>query len=80
MTINLSGCASIKLLKQYLNEDDIAPLISVLDDIVENPQDEALLERLSGAFNDLGSMQGAVLTYAPYIAIVLSDSPFNNSD
>ena len=69
---------SIQMLKRYLDEPEITPLISVLEAIVKDPQDDTLLERLSEVFGGLGIMQGAVLTYAPYIAIVLSDDPFGD--
>ena len=71
---------SIHLLKQHLNEDDIASLISVLEAIVVSPQDLELVGQLYEVFNGLDIMQGAVLTYAPYIAIVLSDAPFKHTD
>jgi len=71
---------SITMLKQYLAEEDIAPLIDVLESIAADPRNEALLGQLSDAFDGLGLLQGAVLTYAPYISIVLAGDLFDNID
>jgi hypothetical protein len=68
------------MLKQYVAEDDIAPLIDVLELIAEDPRNEALLDRLSDVFGGLGLLQGAVLTYAPYLSTVLSDDLFTDTD
>ncbi len=68
------------MLKQYLAEDDIAPLIDVLESLAADPRNEALLGRLSDVFDGLGHLQGAVLTYAPYISIVLAGDLFDNMD
>jgi len=45
-----------------------------------NPQDSALMDQLSEALDGLGIMQGAVLTYAPNLAVILSDSSFDEFD
>ena len=71
---------SIMMLKQYLAEDDIAPLIDVLESLAADPRNEALLGQLSDVFNALGLLQGAVLTYAPYISIVLAGDLFDDMD
>jgi hypothetical protein len=71
---------SIMMLKQYLAEDDIAPLIDVLESLVADPRNQALLGRLSDVFDGLGPLQGAVLTYAPYISIVLAGHQFDEMD
>ena len=71
---------SIRSLKQYLTEEDLAHLISVLEAIKQSPQDDALLDKLSDVFADLGILQGAVLTYAPYIADLVSNNPFDDPD
>ena len=71
---------SIMMLKQYLAEDDIAPLIDVLESIAADPYNEALHGQLSDVFDGLGGLQGAVLTYAPYISIVLAGRLFDNMD
>lgn len=68
------------MLKQYLDDEPLAPLLGVLNEMAEHPEDEALLGRLSDTVDNLGIMQGAVLTYAPYIALVLSEYRFIDID
>ena len=51
-------------------------MLSALRDIKADPENESCLTRLTSAFDDLGPRQGAVLTYAPYVGILLSDDPF----
>jgi hypothetical protein len=71
---------SIMMLKQYVAEDDTVPLIDVLESIAVDPRNEALLDRLSDVFGGLGLLQGVVLTYAPYLSIVLSEGLFTDTD
>jgi hypothetical protein len=71
---------SIMMLRQYLAEDDIAPLIDVLESLAADPRNEVLLGQLSDVFDGLGFLQGAVLTYAPYISVVLAGDQFDNMD
>lgn len=71
---------SIIMLKRYVGEGDISPLIDVLESITVAPRDEALLEQLSDVFDGLGLLQGAVLTYAPYLTTLLSDDLFDEND
>lgn len=66
------------MLKQYLGDEEITPLLAVLEALAKDPQNAALLEQLSDVFGGLGILQGAVLTYAPCIAIILSDHLFND--
>jgi hypothetical protein len=70
---------SIAMLETHLDAEAIAPLIAILRAIAQTPQDRVLLDRLSGTFDDLGMLQGAVLTYAPIVAGLLSDDPFEDS-
>ena len=67
---------SIELLKQHIQDAEIKPMIEVLESMSENPYDLKLLDRLSEEFGKLGFLQGAVLTYAPYISVILPDDPF----
>jgi hypothetical protein len=66
---------SIRMLEQFLDEDDIAPVIGALEALMTEPASTTAFDRLANAFADLGPRQGAVLTYAPYIGILLSDDP-----
>jgi hypothetical protein len=67
---------SLLMLEQYVASEKLAPLAAVLRELAEKPHDDALLARLSEAFESLGVLQGAVLTYAPLITGLLSDDPF----
>ena len=67
---------ALHMLKTYLDPQDINPLLSALETLKTEPQNEAYQAQVITAFDDLGSMQGAVLTYAPYLNIFVSDDPF----
>ena len=67
---------SIEMLRRHLDGDDIDPLLDALEALRANPEDESNFTRLVRAFDALGPRQGAVLTYAPYVSLLLSDDPF----
>lgn len=67
---------ALQMLNTYLDTQDIKPLLSALETLKTEPQNETFQIQVIDAFNDLGIMQGAVLTYAPYLNIFVSDDPF----
>ncbi len=76
-TISVEGVENaINMLETYVNNEEIQPLITALVSLKLAPQDHSKLVEVATVFNELGSSQGAVLTYAPYITIMLSDDPF----
>ena len=76
-TVNAEGVDNaIEMLKTYVNNEEVLPLIEALESLSQAPQDHNRLVAVATAFNQLGTSQGAVLTYAPYISIMLSDDPF----
>jgi hypothetical protein len=76
-TVNIEGLDNaINMVETYVQNDEVQPLIAALKSLKEDPQDHAKLAEVATVFNQLGSSQGAVLTYAPYISIMLSDDPF----
>jgi hypothetical protein len=75
-SVNVSNIDSaILMLEQHLDTDDIKPLISALEALKADPENEACFGQLVNAFDELGPNQGAVLTYAPYVNLLLSDVP-----
>jgi hypothetical protein len=69
---------ALQMLKRYMDTQDINPLLSALETLKTEPQNEAYQVQVIDAFNNLGIMQGAVLTYAPYLNIFVSDDPFGD--
>jgi len=69
---------SITMLETYVDNDEVKPLITTLQALIHAPTDHSKLVAVAHAFNELGASQGAVLTYAPYISIMLSDDPFGS--
>jgi len=67
---------AIQMLETYLKNEDIGPLLSALQALKLEPDSETKQLQVMEAFNALGPIQGAVLTYAPYVGILLSDDPF----
>jgi hypothetical protein len=67
---------AIQMLEQHLDADEIKPLLIALNELREEPENGSRFNQLVTAFDDLGPRQGAVLTYAPYVGVLLSDAPF----
>ena len=63
---------SIDMLRTYVNPDEIALLLSALEELKAKPDDVQCLVNVADAFNALGFVQGQVITYAPYINFLLS--------
>jgi hypothetical protein len=66
------------MLEQYLDTEEIKPLLTALEALKGEPENESCIGQLVTAFDNLGPQQGAVLTYAPYIGVLLSDAPSGN--
>lgn len=69
---------AIKMLEQYVDSEEVMPLIAALAALKTAPKDESLLAQVVNAFNELGNTQGTVLTYAPYVGTILNGDPFDN--
>ena len=69
---------ALRMLKTYLDTQDIDPLLTALETLKTDTQNEAYQAQVINTFNDLGNLQGAVLTYAPYLNIFVSDDPFGD--
>ncbi|MEA3640800.1 MAG: hypothetical protein VBE63_12765 [Lamprobacter sp.] len=68
------------MLTQYLDAQALAPIIDIMHQLTATPEDGALLKRLFETLDGMGIWQGAVLTYAPYIAILMSEHQFHEPD
>ncbi|PCJ85035.1 MAG: hypothetical protein COA54_12240 [Thiotrichaceae bacterium] len=68
---------SIELIKKYIKDDKVQPVIVALEALKQDPSNEALLIQLTDTLNSIGIMLGAVLTYAPYVGLLISDDPFD---
>jgi len=64
--------SDITMLKTYLDDDRFKPLLDSLETLKAEPQNEAAFQKIMDAINDLGVYQGAVLTYASYLKVLLS--------
>lgn len=62
----------ITMLKTYLDEDSYKPLLDSLETLKAEPENEAAFLNMMDIFDNLGIYQGAVLTYAPYLKVLLS--------
>ena len=69
---------ALQMLKRHMNAPDISALLSSLETLRTDPQNETHQEQVTKAFNELGPLQGAALTYAPYLNIFVSDDPFGH--
>jgi hypothetical protein len=70
---------AIRMLETHLESGEVATLLAALQALRDAPEDYARLTDLARVFGELGASQGAVLTYAPYVGLLLSDDPFDRS-
>ena len=63
---------SIKMINKYIEDSSITPFVAILEALKNDPGDTSLLVDLKDELNSLGFLQGAVLTYAPYIGVLLT--------
>ncbi|MDH5544413.1 MAG: hypothetical protein OEZ43_02405 [Gammaproteobacteria bacterium] len=66
----------IVMLKTYLDEESIKPFLESLEALKENPENEIAFQHMLEAYHNSGAYQGAILTYAPYLKVILSYSAF----
>ena len=69
---------ALGMLNTYMDAQVINQLVSALETLKTDTQNEAFQILVIDAFNNLGNMQGAALTYAPYLNIFVSDDPFGD--
>jgi len=69
---------AMQMLQSYLDSQGIKSLLSALETLKTAPGNEVYQQEVIKVFNDLGVLQGAALTYAPYLNIFVSDDPFGD--
>ena len=69
---------ALQMLSRHVDTPEIKPLLSSLETLKTDPQNEAYQQQVINVFNELGILQGAALTYAPYLNIFVSDDPFGD--
>ena len=69
---------SIQMLNKYVTDEIIKPVILVLEELKNDPDNASLVVKLVDTLDTIGVMKGAVLTYAPYIAILISYDLFED--
>ena len=67
---------AVGMIKKYIVNDEINLLITALESLKVEPANMVIREQVVEEFNKLGILQGAVLTYAPYLNVFVSDDPF----
>ena len=69
---------TIRMLETNLDPASIEPLLSTLRRLSEAPDDRECLDQVVEAFNELGGMQGAVLTYASFFNTLLPSTDMDS--
>ena len=79
--IDINGIdQSISMIKKYVEDDSVSPVITLLESLKANPENEAtIVPEIKAVLATLGIVQGAVLTYAPYIISLISDDFYDSN-
>ena len=62
---------NITMLKTYVDEEEITPLLVALEELKQEPESEAAMQMVMTVSNELGIIKGAVLNYATYLKVLL---------
>ncbi len=71
--------AAIQALNSYAKEDNLKPLISILEALKKDPHNQSLSVKLTDTWRNLGVYQGTVLTYVPYFYTWIPDDIFGDN-
>ena len=71
---------AIKMLTKYADEPNLKPLISILEALKLDIDNESLLDQLIDTWRNLGVFQGTVLTYLPYFYTLIPDDIFGDKE
>jgi len=79
--VNLRNIDSaIEALNKFTNEPSIKPLISILEALKLDINNESLLAQLADTWRNLGIYQGTVLTYVPFFYTMIPDDIFGDKE
>ncbi len=79
--INISKIdESIMMLTKHAKEPMLEPLISLLEALKQDINNESLLAQLNDTWRNLGIYQGTVLTYVPYFYTLIPDDIFGDKE
>lgn len=70
---------AITMLTTYANEPSLEPLISILEALKQDINNDSLLIQLTDAWRNLGVLQGTVLTYVPFFYTLIPDDIFGDN-
>lgn len=70
--------SAIRMMRDYVGGEEIIPLISALEALMSEPENDEIRAKVFTEFESLGPRQGAVLTYAPYIGVLMSGDPYES--
>ena len=71
---------AIQMLTKYANEPSLKPLISILEALKQDINNESLLAQLFDTWRNLGVYQGTVLTYVPSFYTLIPDDIFGDKE
>jgi len=69
---------AIGMLQEHLDGQEIGQFVAALEKLHSDPMNDGYLAGVVDEFKALGPLQGAVLSYAPYVIAVLSDDPYED--
>lgn len=70
---------AIQMLKTYAKEENLNPLIAILERLKQDIGNESILAELTQAWRNLGVYQGTVLTYVPFFYTLIPDDIFGDN-